>query len=205
MNISWDQFVNRQLFINITVYLYHVQYSGTVNIWIPDSMGVWYSNGEVTWIGRPFKYHTFWTTKRLFSLVFRPPFEYQTGLVFRWLLYWLAYKYSHPACVQDQVRNKLQMLGTKLCAWRFKVTTKEMVAEHRYVAESKTNMITGQSLVFWKYCKFPMWEQKTVWVPVGRKAILAARRSSLRNWFLFCCCLCRFFQFWGLGIFLSKI
>ena len=30
-------------------------------IWILESMGVWYSNGKVTRLGRPFKYRTFWT------------------------------------------------------------------------------------------------------------------------------------------------
>ena len=34
-------------------------------------MGVWYSNGQVTWLGGPFKYQTFWTIKRFFSL---PPY-----------------------------------------------------------------------------------------------------------------------------------
>ena len=36
----------------------------TVTIWIPDTMGVWYSNG---W---SFEYRTFWTINRLFSFQF---------------------------------------------------------------------------------------------------------------------------------------
>ena len=70
-------------------------------IWIPNTMGIRYSNGKVTWLGWPFQYRTFWTTNRLFqsSPIFKPPFEYwtiwqpdtnlpiqfQTSPVFRWL------------------------------------------------------------------------------------------------------------------------
>ena len=39
------------------------------NTWIPDSMGVRYSNGN-KWLGGPFKYRTFWTINRLFSVRF---------------------------------------------------------------------------------------------------------------------------------------
>ena len=47
----------------------------TVTIWIPntwirDSKGVQYSNEKITWIGRPFKYRTFWATNRPFSVRF---------------------------------------------------------------------------------------------------------------------------------------
>ena len=41
-----------------------------LNTWIPDSMGVWYSKGKVTWLGEAFKYRTFWTINRLFSVRF---------------------------------------------------------------------------------------------------------------------------------------
>ena len=41
-----------------------------LNTWIPDSMGVQYSNGKVTWLGRPFKYQTIWTINSLFSIQF---------------------------------------------------------------------------------------------------------------------------------------
>ena len=47
-------------------------------IWIPDSMGVWYSNGSVTWLGRQFGYRTFGPEIGFFSPVFRPPFKYRT-------------------------------------------------------------------------------------------------------------------------------
>ena len=49
-------------------------------IWILDSMGFWYSNGKVKWLGRPFKYQIIWQPDT------NLPFEYQTSLVFRWLL-----------------------------------------------------------------------------------------------------------------------
>ena len=69
------------------------------NTWIPDSMGVPYSNGKVTWLGQPFKYRTFWNIKRLFLSNFHPPFkcrtiwqpdtnlpfENQTSAVFGWM------------------------------------------------------------------------------------------------------------------------
>ena len=42
----------------------------TVTIWIPDTMGVWYSNGKVMWLGWSFEYRTFWTINRLFSFQF---------------------------------------------------------------------------------------------------------------------------------------
>ena len=42
----------------------------TVFIWIPDIVGVRYSNGKVTWLGGPFKYRTFWTINWLFSVRF---------------------------------------------------------------------------------------------------------------------------------------
>ena len=38
---------------------------------IPDSMGVQYSNGKVTWFCRPFEYQTFWTINRLFPSGFQ--------------------------------------------------------------------------------------------------------------------------------------
>ena len=50
--------------------------SGIVwTIWIPDRIGVWYSNGKVAWLGRPFEYQTLWTINSFFSPVFRPPFH----------------------------------------------------------------------------------------------------------------------------------
>ena len=56
----------------------HLYYSNHLNtehlntrfIWIPDSMGVQYSNGKVIWLGRPFEYRTCWTVTRLFSVRF---------------------------------------------------------------------------------------------------------------------------------------
>ena len=78
----------------------------TVTIWIPstripDSMGVRNSNGQVTWLGRPLEYQTFWTINRLFQSGFQTtfwipnqltldtnlPLKYWTSPVFRWLLY----------------------------------------------------------------------------------------------------------------------
>ena len=63
----------------------------------PDSMGVPYSNGKVTWLGRPLEYRTFWTINRLFSehhSNLQPdsnlPFEYQTCPVFRWYCIWMT-------------------------------------------------------------------------------------------------------------------
>ena len=38
----------------------------TAFIWILDSMGVWYSNGKVKWLGRPSKHLTFWTINKLY-------------------------------------------------------------------------------------------------------------------------------------------
>ena len=83
-----------------------LMYSNHLNtclIWIPDSMGVRYSKGKVTWLGGQFECPTFWTINRPFSVWFSDhhsntgpfdhldtnlPFEYQTSSVFRWLLYW---------------------------------------------------------------------------------------------------------------------
>ena len=41
-------------------------YSNHLNTWILNSMGVWYSNSKVKWLGQPFKYRTFWNINRLF-------------------------------------------------------------------------------------------------------------------------------------------
>ena len=38
--------------------------------WIPDSIGVRYSNGKAMWLGRTFEYWKFWTINRLFSVWF---------------------------------------------------------------------------------------------------------------------------------------
>ena len=66
-----------------------IQDTGHLNtrfIWIQDSMGVWYSNGKVTWLGGPFKYRTFWTINTLFSVRFSDhllntrPFENRTQI-----------------------------------------------------------------------------------------------------------------------------
>ena len=61
--------------LSTTNWFSKVQRVTTVTIWIPntripDSMGVRYSNGKVTWLGGPFKYQTFWTINRLFSVRF---------------------------------------------------------------------------------------------------------------------------------------
>ena len=45
-------------------------------IWKLDTIGVRYSNGEVTWFGRLFEYQIFWTI--INCPVFKPPFEYLT-------------------------------------------------------------------------------------------------------------------------------
>ena len=57
-------------------------------IWLPDSMGVWYSNGKVKWLGRPFKSWTFWTIYRFFSVQLSGhhlktwPFDNQTQIYY---------------------------------------------------------------------------------------------------------------------------
>ena len=38
-----------------------------LDIRMPDIVGVWYLNGKVEWLGRPFVFRTFWTTNRLFQ------------------------------------------------------------------------------------------------------------------------------------------
>ena len=60
------------------------------NTWIPDSMGVRYSNGQVMWLGRPFEHHFFSPDSRppfKYQTIWQPdtnlPFEYQTSPVFR--------------------------------------------------------------------------------------------------------------------------
>ena len=70
----------------------NTEHLNTGFIWIPDSMGVQYSNGQVTWLSGHFEYQTFWTKNWLFqTTIWQPdnnlPFKYQTSLVFRWLLY----------------------------------------------------------------------------------------------------------------------
>ena len=56
----------------------NTKHPNTRFIWILDSMGVWYSNGSVTWLGRQYEYRTFGPEIGFFSPVFRPPFKYRT-------------------------------------------------------------------------------------------------------------------------------
>ena len=55
-------------------------------IWIPDSMGVWYLNGKVTWLGIPFDYRNILDHKQAFSVWFSDqhlstgPFDYRTQI-----------------------------------------------------------------------------------------------------------------------------
>ena len=55
----------------------------TVTIWIPDSLGVRYSNGKITWLGRPPENWTFWTINRHyqsgFQITIRIPDHLTTG------------------------------------------------------------------------------------------------------------------------------
>ena len=58
---------------------FYITYSNHLNtehlniwfIWILYSMGVQYSNGKVTWLGRPFKYQTF----RAINMLFQSDFQ----------------------------------------------------------------------------------------------------------------------------------
>ena len=52
-------------------------------IQIPDSIGVWYSNSLVMWLGWPFEYWKFWTINRLFSVQFSDHHLY-TGQFDNW-------------------------------------------------------------------------------------------------------------------------
>ena len=67
------------------------------NTWMPDSMGVQYSNGKVMWLGGPFEYRTIWTTNRLFQSGFQTtiwiPDYLNTRLV----------RYSDGYCIQSGV------------------------------------------------------------------------------------------------------
>ena len=52
----------------------YLRYSNHLNIkfiWIPDRMGIQYSNGKVMWVGRPSEYQMFWTINRLFQSGFQ--------------------------------------------------------------------------------------------------------------------------------------
>ena len=90
-----------------------------LNTWIPDNMGVQYSNGKVMWLHGPFEYRIFWTINRLFQSDFQTtiwipnhlttghnlPFKYQTSQVFKWLLQIL----NIAKCIQNDVTT--QRLG----------------------------------------------------------------------------------------------
>ena len=70
----------------------------TVTIWILDSMGVWYSNGKVTWLGRPFEYQTFCTINRLFQSGFQntiwiPDWQPDTNYHLNTRLVWYSGRY----------------------------------------------------------------------------------------------------------------
>ena len=110
-----------------------VKYSSYLNtghpntgfIWIPDTLGVWHSNGKVMWLGWLFEYQTFWTIRGFLSPYFSPPFkyqtiwqpdtnlpfEYQTSPVNRWLLYTKSVMASLFVYRPEQVSQK---------AWRVK-------------------------------------------------------------------------------------
>ena len=67
-----QQNINVVQLVNLCKYSNHLN---TVHLnarffWILDSMGVQYSNGKVTWLGRLFKYQAFCTINRLFSVRF---------------------------------------------------------------------------------------------------------------------------------------
>ena len=90
-------------------------------IWILGSMGVRYSNGKVRWLGGPFKYQTFWTINRLIWSSFQTtillpdhftnlPFEYQTSLVLRWLLYHLNTPNIRTYDLSDTFLSRFQMV-----------------------------------------------------------------------------------------------
>ena len=62
---NWNRTIGMSDLSGIQMFTVHWEF-----IWILDSMGVWYSNGKVKWLGGPFKYRTFGTINRLFSVWF---------------------------------------------------------------------------------------------------------------------------------------
>ena len=63
---------------------YHLntEHMNTRFIWIPDHMGVQYSNGKVTWLSQPFEFQTCWTINRLFQTTIWTPDHSITGQKF---------------------------------------------------------------------------------------------------------------------------
>ena len=82
------------------------------NTWIPDSMGVRYSNGKVTWLGGPFEYWTFWTINKFFSLRFSyhpniGPFDNRTQI---YHLNTRLVQYSNGYCIWIPDKSRIWMV-----------------------------------------------------------------------------------------------
>ena len=70
LNSALDTMWVRQIISNL-LSQYNIKVTiWILNRWIPDSLGVRYSNGKVMWLGRPFGYRIFWTINKLFSVRF---------------------------------------------------------------------------------------------------------------------------------------
>ena len=109
---------------NIKIVRCHTKYSNHLNtdnlnnwfIWIPDSMNVRYSNGKVTWLGRPFEYRTFWTINRPYKSGFLTNIWIPDHLTTRLKstqstqIYYLntrLVRYSDGYCINKNMSNKL--------------------------------------------------------------------------------------------------
>ena len=92
----WEMYWRKREFLTGDFLFLHKQTTETTkyrtHLNTSDSIGVCYLNGNVMWLGGPFKYQIFWTKNWLFPSCFQTtiwqldtnlPFEFE----FRWLMY----------------------------------------------------------------------------------------------------------------------
>ena len=77
-------------------------------------MGIWYSNGKVTWLGRPFKYQTFLPKNRLFQFS-----DHHSNA--RLFDIWTQIYHSNTRLVQ---------YSDPLCVWNLNITPKNQLSIH---------------------------------------------------------------------------
>ena len=86
-----------------------------LDIRMPDIVGVWYLNGKVEWLGRPFVFRTFWTTNRLFQSGVQTTTRTLNHLTTRYkstILNTLLVRYSDGYCTRGTFINYIAQIST---------------------------------------------------------------------------------------------